>query len=135
MEAAQRRAPDGCVEVLPQVDGAVVEDRMSKNAKKKMKKKERQLVKKKADATARSGPEADSGAANELPTPQDDAVEIQYVDSDSAFSVEPLFSYKINPFTVFYAGSGQRYVDYGEGYGYTETDRQYFLKVQYLFQS
>ena len=79
MEAAQRRAPDGCVEVLPQVDGAAVEDRMSKNAKKKMKKKEKQLVKKKADATARSGPEADSGAANELPTPQDDAVEIQYV--------------------------------------------------------
>ena len=79
MEAAQRRAPDGCVEVLPQVDGAAVEDRMSKNAKKKMKKKEKQLVKKKADATARSGPEADSGAANELPTPQDDAVEIEYV--------------------------------------------------------
>jgi hypothetical protein len=60
---------------------------------------------------------------------------LQYDDFDGEISVEPLLSYKINPFTVFYAGSNQRFEDYGESYGFTESDRQYFIKVQYLFQS
>ena len=60
---------------------------------------------------------------------------LQYDGFDGDLSLEPLLSYKINPFTAFYVGSSQRFQDYGESYGFTESDRQYFLKVQYLFQS
>lgn len=63
---------------------------------------------------------------------------LQYDDFDEALDVEPLLTYKINPFTLFYVGSTQafsrleRVEDRGEEF--TETERQFFLKFQYLFQ-
>ncbi|MCK5075592.1 MAG: hypothetical protein KAR38_04405, partial [Calditrichia bacterium] len=59
---------------------------------------------------------------------------VQYNDFDNDISIEPLLSYKINPFTVFYVGSRQDYLDYSGSVGWKQTSRQYFLKFQYLFQ-
>jgi hypothetical protein len=62
----------------------------------------------------------------------------QYNDRYKTWDVDPLFTYRINSLTVFYLGSTRRYrdltlVDDGRD-GWTLTDRQYFLKLQYLFQ-
>jgi hypothetical protein len=62
----------------------------------------------------------------------------QYNDFSKRFEVDPLVSYKINPFTVFYAGSthdvekfnGDEFGDLG----YKQTNRQFFAKIQYLFR-
>ncbi|MGD9487519.1 MAG: DUF5916 domain-containing protein [Calditrichaceae bacterium] len=56
----------------------------------------------------------------------------QYNDFNSRFSVEPLLSYKLNPFTIFYMGSSHNYRDYTEA-GWEQTSRQFFMKFQYLF--
>ena len=63
----------------------------------------------------------------------------QYDDFDRRLEVDPLLSYKLNPFTVFYVGSTHDMVKYnGEEYGgdlgYRQTDRQFFAKIQYLFR-
>ncbi|MCK5074734.1 MAG: hypothetical protein KAR38_00090, partial [Calditrichia bacterium] len=58
---------------------------------------------------------------------------VQYNDFDNDLSVEPLLSYKINPFTIFYIGSRQDYYDYSSPMGWKPTSRQYFMKFQYLF--
>jgi hypothetical protein len=63
----------------------------------------------------------------------------QYDDFNHRFEVDPLFSYKINPFTVFYLGSTHDFEkfdgrDYGGDLGYKQTDRQFFAKIQYLFR-
>ncbi|MEE8576904.1 MAG: DUF5916 domain-containing protein [candidate division Zixibacteria bacterium] len=69
---------------------------------------------------------------------------IEYYDQDSDYdaddrsrgmSVEPLLTYKISPFTIFYIGSGHGYTDYN----YTglqkmrRSSQQFFAKLQYLF--
>lgn len=62
----------------------------------------------------------------------------QYNDFSKRIEIDPLISYKINPFTVFYAGStydiekfnGEEYGDLG----YKQTNRQFFAKIQYLFR-
>jgi hypothetical protein len=61
---------------------------------------------------------------------------------ENDLAIEPLISYKVNPFTVFYAGSVHNrheveyYMDDGThvDIGWRERGRQYFLKFQYLFQ-
>ncbi|HEX7070180.1 MAG TPA: DUF5916 domain-containing protein, partial [Rhodothermales bacterium] len=58
----------------------------------------------------------------------------QYNQFDEAFSVEPLLAYLVNPFTVLYVGSTHGYGQFGEPYGFRESGRQFFFKVQYLFQ-
>jgi hypothetical protein len=63
----------------------------------------------------------------------------QYNDFNHRFEVDPLFSYKINPFTVFYIGSTHDFEkfkgsDYEGDPGYKQTDRQFFAKIQYLFR-
>ena len=60
----------------------------------------------------------------------------QYVDSDHSMSVDPLLSYKINPFTVFFVGSSHSLLENATPLdaGYTQTDRVYFVKFQYLFR-
>ncbi len=63
----------------------------------------------------------------------------QYDDFDRRLEVDPLLSYKINPFTVFYLGSTHDLQKFnGEGHGgdtgYRRTDRQFFAKIQYLFR-
>lgn len=63
---------------------------------------------------------------------------IQYDNFGGNLSVEPLISYKVNPFTIFYAGSSYAFYDYPKGSvqndGIQNTDRQYFMKFQYLFE-
>jgi hypothetical protein len=59
---------------------------------------------------------------------------VQYDDFDKAFDIEPLLTYKLNPFTIFYIGSTLAYMDYEETREPVQTSRQFFLKLQYLFQ-
>ena len=57
----------------------------------------------------------------------------QYVDfGDGQVSVEPLLMYRLNPFSIFYVGMTDRYADFGSELGYAETERQFFVKLQYL---
>lgn len=58
----------------------------------------------------------------------------QYDQFDRAASIEPLVSYVINPFTVFYLGSTHAYTDFDGVDAMTQTSRQFFLKLQYLFR-
>ncbi len=64
---------------------------------------------------------------------------LQYNDRYETWDADPLVTYRLNPFTVFYAGTTRTYrdrdFDNDEREGWTLTDRQYFLKLQYLFQS
>ena len=62
----------------------------------------------------------------------------QYDGFSERLSVEPLVSYKLNPFSVVYVGSSHGYAhDDALGAGlapFAPTQRQLFFKVQYLFQ-
>ncbi|HEX6791700.1 MAG TPA: DUF5916 domain-containing protein [Candidatus Krumholzibacteria bacterium] len=61
-------------------------------------------------------------------------------DRSSSFQADPLLSYKINPFTVFFLGSSHSFnnedVDSGVAFqdGYRQTERLFFVKFQYLFR-
>jgi len=63
---------------------------------------------------------------------------LQYDDFDRVWEADPLLTYRINPFSIFYVGSTRDYLDYGEDEhpitGWRLSDRSYFLKLQYLFQ-
>ncbi len=62
----------------------------------------------------------------------------QYDSFDKRFDVDPLLSYKLNPFTIFYIGSTHDIVDYGSSPThdrFVETNRQIFVKLQYLWRS
>ncbi|HUP20007.1 MAG TPA: DUF5916 domain-containing protein [Gemmatimonadota bacterium] len=64
---------------------------------------------------------------------------VQYDDFDESLSLEPLVTYRINPFTLFYVGSTNAYERFDEIPGVrdremAQTSRQFFLKFQYLFQ-
>lgn len=60
----------------------------------------------------------------------------QYVDfGDGQVSIEPLLMYRLNPFSIFYVGMTDRYADFGDDFGYAETDRQFFVKLQYLLRT
>lgn len=55
----------------------------------------------------------------------------------STFSINPLVSFKPNPFTVFYLGFTSQYDQLVPQTGYAKyviSDRQLFLKIQYLFR-
>jgi hypothetical protein len=58
----------------------------------------------------------------------------QYDQFGKRIEIDPLFSYKINPFTIFYAGSTHSIEKYNEPYGFTQTGRQFFVKIQYLWR-
>lgn len=59
----------------------------------------------------------------------------QWNDFSESFDVEPLLTYKINPFTLFFVGSTQSFREFGEPHDrFVETDRQFFAKFQYLFR-
>jgi len=63
---------------------------------------------------------------------------VQYNDFRETWEVDPMVSYKINPLTIFYLGSTRDYREYSmaeDGLeGWELSDRQYFMKLQYLFQ-
>ncbi len=65
---------------------------------------------------------------------------VQYDDFSKAWNVDPLMTYRVSPFSVFYLGST---IDYSEVSSYPpdttpsrwrNTSRQIFMKLQYLFQ-
>jgi len=55
------------------------------------------------------------------------------------WEVDPLLTYRVNSFSVFYLGSTHDYRDFNSAMSgasklYRQTQRQYFMKLQYLFQ-
>jgi hypothetical protein len=61
---------------------------------------------------------------------------VQYDDFDGALSIEPLLTYRLNAFSMFYIGSTHAYQDYRDpNTDMTETGRQFFAKFQYLFRN
>lgn len=59
---------------------------------------------------------------------------VQYNDFSRRFDVEPLLTYKVNPFTLFFVGSSLAYRDYDQPRQFAQTSRQFFAKFQYLFR-
>jgi hypothetical protein len=59
---------------------------------------------------------------------------VQYDDFSQALSIEPLLTYKVNPFTLFFVGSNLAYQDYGAPERFAHTSRQLFAKFQYLWR-
>lgn len=65
---------------------------------------------------------------------------VQYDDFGQYLQIDPLLSYKLNPYTVAFLGSSHGYQDFAPSEappgrdGLNETARQFFLKFQYLFQ-
>lgn len=62
---------------------------------------------------------------------------VQYSGFSERLSVEPLLSYKLNPFSVFFVGSTHGAGDLGDDpqAPFGLQDQQFFLKFQYLFRS
>lgn len=58
---------------------------------------------------------------------------LQYDTFTRDFEVYPLFSYKLNAFTTFFAGATSTYFNYEGDNGVINTNQQYFIKLQYLF--
>ena len=59
---------------------------------------------------------------------------VQYNDFARGLSLEPLLTYRANPFTLVYLGSTRSYQDFEEPGGWARTATQYFAKVQYLIR-
>jgi hypothetical protein len=55
-------------------------------------------------------------------------------DEQAYLSIEPLLSYKLNPFTIFYVGSSHDYWDVNQEGKMYESSRRFFAKFQYLFR-
>jgi hypothetical protein len=61
---------------------------------------------------------------------------MQYDTFSKGLSAYPLFSYKLNAFTVFYAGATRDLTNFTDRpAGWMTTQTQYFVKLQYLIQS
>lgn len=58
----------------------------------------------------------------------------QYDQFAEQIEIDPLFSYKLNAFTIFYIGSTHGLENFGEPYGIVQTGRQFFMKLQYLWR-
>lgn len=59
---------------------------------------------------------------------------VEYNNFSQQLSLEPLVTYRANPFTLVYVGSNRRYRDYPDDEPWTRTSTQYFAKVQYLIR-
>jgi len=59
---------------------------------------------------------------------------VQYNDFSQRLNIEPLLTYKLNPFSVFFIGSTHGSVDNLNDGNFVQADRQYFMKFQYLFR-
>jgi hypothetical protein len=61
---------------------------------------------------------------------------MQYDTFNKDLNAYPLFSYKLNAFTVFYVGATRDLTNFSDRpAGWTTTQTQYFVKLQYLIQS
>jgi hypothetical protein len=64
----------------------------------------------------------------------------QYNQFDARFEVDPLLTYKVNPFTAFFIGSTHDYQEFDpfegqQSNGFRATQRQIFFKIQYLVRT
>jgi uncharacterized protein DUF5916/cellulose/xylan binding protein with CBM9 domain len=59
---------------------------------------------------------------------------VEYDNFDRALIVEPLLTYRLNPFSLIYLGSSRGYREFDGPSGWTRTETQYFAKVQYLIR-
>jgi len=59
---------------------------------------------------------------------------VQYNDFSQRLNIEPLLTYKLNPFSVFFIGSTHGSVDNLNNGNFVQEDRQFFMKFQYLFR-
>jgi len=59
---------------------------------------------------------------------------LRYGGGSRDVSIEPLLSYKMNPYTVFYLGAAHRRVDLDMGTDYSPSSYYLFAKFQYLFK-
>jgi outer membrane receptor for ferrienterochelin and colicin len=64
---------------------------------------------------------------------------VKQAGSGGAVEFDPLVSYKINPFSVFFIGSTHNFTDYGSrdsasDADFQQTERTFFVKFQYLFR-
>ena len=63
---------------------------------------------------------------------------VQYDNFDDRWEFDPLLTYRLNPFSIFYVGSTTDYelANWGTGTGnsWKTANRQYFMKLQYLFR-
>lgn len=59
----------------------------------------------------------------------------QYYSYTGKIQIDPLLSYELNPFTVFYFGSNHNVQDFGAPCGVRETNHQIFLKLRYQFKT
>ena len=57
---------------------------------------------------------------------------LQYDTFAKNFQIYPLFSYKLNAFTTFFAGATSTYFNFEGDSGVINTSQQYFVKLQYL---
>lgn len=57
----------------------------------------------------------------------------QYRDYSNSWEFDPLITYKMNAFTIFYMGSTHDFIDYDD-YGLKQYEQQFFFKLQYLVQ-
>lgn len=57
--------------------------------------------------------------------------------NNKSLDIDPLFTYRLNPFTVFYLGSTNSYSDYlpYDNQEFQLNQRKFFFKLQYLFQT
>lgn len=69
---------------------------------------------------------------------------VQYNDGRGAWNIDPLITYRLSSFSVFYIGSTYDYREYENGYSRGGTNlgtrwelnsRRFFMKLQYLFQA
>jgi hypothetical protein len=64
---------------------------------------------------------------------------VQYDDFNRAWGIEPLMTYRLSPFSVFYFGSANDYYDLAPDVNsksqWRLASRQFFMKIQYLFQT
>jgi hypothetical protein len=66
---------------------------------------------------------------------------LQYDDFDRRWDADPLLTFRLNPFSIFYVGSTRSYSEFAKGIAGPDPDdewrlaaRSYFLKLQYLWQ-
>jgi hypothetical protein len=68
---------------------------------------------------------------------------LQYDDFEGELNIEPLLSYELNPFSVFYVGASVNEFDFDHetrdpmertGDGFEPTEWQVFFKFQYFFR-
>lgn len=61
----------------------------------------------------------------------------QYDSFNGTLEIDPLISFKLNPFTIFYLGSTHEITDFGSSPDhsrYIQSNRQFFAKIQYLWR-